>query len=87
MTPEAQGLFLVRHCVSGAATLSGLTHGLSGMRHRVLAIGGHFEMVSNPSQGVLIRALIPLDVVANSTVEIESQHKLKTQSQTQILSS
>lgn len=66
-------------------SLDGLTHGLSGMRHRVLAIGGHFEMISNLGQGVLIRALIPLDVVANSEVEIESQHKLKTQSQTQIL--
>ena len=66
-------------------SLDGLTHGLSGMRHRVLAIGGHFEMISNPSQGVLIRALIPLDVVANS--EVENQHKLKTQSQTQILNS
>ena len=68
-------------------SLSGLTHGLSGMRHRVLAIGGHFEMLSSPSQGVLIRALIPLDVVANSAVEIENQHILKTQSQTQILNS
>ena len=68
-------------------SLDGLTHGLSGMRHRVLAIGGHFEMLSKPSQGVLIRALIPLDVVANSAVEIENQHILKTQSQTQILNS
>ncbi len=61
-------------------SLNGLTHGLSGMRHRVQAIGGHFEMLSNPSQGVLIRALIPLDVVANSTIEIENQHKSKIQS-------
>lgn len=44
--------------------LDGNTHGLSGMRHRVLAIGGHFEMLSEPSKGVLIRALIPLDVAA-----------------------
>ena len=42
--------------------LDGNTHGLSGMRHRVLAIGGHFEMLSEPGKGVLIRALIPLDV-------------------------
>ena len=56
-------------------SLDGLTHGLSGMRHRVQAIGGHFEMLSNPSQGVLIRALIPLDIVANSAAETESQHK------------
>jgi signal transduction histidine kinase len=46
--------------------LDGLTHGLSGMRNRVLAIGGHFEILSNPNKGVLIRALIPLDVVANN---------------------
>ena len=44
--------------------LDGNTHGLSGMRHRVLAIGGHFEMLSEPNKGVLIRALIPLDVAA-----------------------
>ncbi len=45
--------------------LNAKTHGLSGMRHRVLAIGGHFEMISSPSQGVLIKVLIPLDVAAN----------------------
>jgi len=66
-------------------SLSGLTHGLSGMRHRVQAIGGHFEMISNPSQGVMIRALIPLDVVANSAAEIDMQHQLQTQSNDQIL--
>ncbi len=44
--------------------LDGNTHGLSGMRHRVLAIGGHFEMMSEPEKGVLIRALIPLDIAA-----------------------
>ncbi|HYN54904.1 MAG TPA: CHASE3 domain-containing protein [Methylotenera sp.] len=42
--------------------LSGNTHGLSGMRHRVLAIGGHFEILSEPGSGVLTRALIPLDI-------------------------
>ena len=68
-------------------SLNGLTHGLSGMRHRVLAIGGHFEMLSKPSEGVLIRALIPLDVVANSTAETESQLHLQTQSKSQILNS
>ena len=68
-------------------SLDGLTHGLSGMRHRVLAIGGHFEMLSKPSEGVLIRALIPLDVVANSTAETESQLHLQTQSKSQILNS
>ena len=57
-------------------SLDGLTHGFSGMRQRVLAIGGHFEMLSEPSQGVVIRALIPLDVAANSAAEIDHQHKL-----------
>ena len=42
--------------------LDGNTHGLSGMRHRVLAIGGHFEILSEPGKGVLTRALIPLDI-------------------------
>jgi signal transduction histidine kinase len=40
------------------------THGLAGMRHRVLAIGGHFEIVSQPGNGVLTRALIPIDFEA-----------------------
>ncbi len=66
-------------------SLSGLTHGLSGMRHRVQAIGGHFEMLSNPSQGVLISALIPLDVVSKSTVDIESQHLLLAQTKSHTL--
>ena len=37
------------------------THGLAGMRHRVLAIGGHFEILSELGKGVFIRALIPID--------------------------
>jgi signal transduction histidine kinase len=44
--------------------LDGHTHGLSGMRHRVLAIGGHFEILSEPGKGVLTRALIPIDFEA-----------------------
>ncbi len=40
------------------------THGLAGMRHRVLAIGGHFEIMSEPGKGVLTRALIPIDFEA-----------------------
>jgi signal transduction histidine kinase len=44
--------------------LEGNTHGLSGMRHRVLAIGGHFEILSELGKGVLTTALIPLDVAA-----------------------
>lgn len=45
-------------------SLDGHTHGLSGMRHRVLAIGGHFEILSEPGKGVLTRALIPIDFEA-----------------------
>jgi len=44
--------------------LNGNTHGLSGMRHRVLAIGGHFEILSELGKGVVTRALIPLDFEA-----------------------
>ena len=44
--------------------LDGNTHGLSGMRHRVMAIGGRFEILSELGKGVLTRALIPLDVAA-----------------------
>jgi len=36
------------------------TYGLSGMRHRVLAIGGNFEILSEPGEGVLMRAIIPI---------------------------
>lgn len=43
-------------------SLTNNTHGLSGMRHRVLAIGGYFELLSEPGKGLLTRALIPLDV-------------------------
>lgn len=38
------------------------SHGLSGMRHRVLAIGGYFELLSEPGKGLLTRVLIPLDL-------------------------
>lgn len=48
--------------------LDGNTHGLSGMRHRVLAIGGRFEMQSEPGKGVQVRVLIPLDVAASVSV-------------------
>ena len=68
-------------------SLSKLTHGLSGMRHRVLAIGGHFEMLSKLNEGVLIRALIPLDVVANVNAEIENQNKLQALTEQQVLNS
>ena len=57
------------------AALKSTTHGLSGMRHRVLAIGGHFEMISKPGEGVYIMALIPLDVVANGDGHIEASVK------------
>jgi signal transduction histidine kinase len=42
-------------------TLNGNTHGLSGMKHRVLAIGGHIEIVSEPGAGVLTRVILPMD--------------------------
>lgn len=41
--------------------LNGNTHGLSGMKHRVLAIGGHIEIVSEPGKGVLTRVILPMD--------------------------
>jgi signal transduction histidine kinase len=36
------------------------THGLSGMRHRVTAIGGHIELSSTPGEGLLTMAILPL---------------------------
>ncbi len=40
--------------------LDGNTHGLAGMRHRVLAIGGKFDIASAPDQGATTRVLIPI---------------------------
>jgi signal transduction histidine kinase len=42
------------------SSLDGNTHGLAGMRHRVLAIGGKFEITSAIDQGTSTWALIPL---------------------------
>ncbi|KPC54707.1 CHASE3 domain-containing protein [Amantichitinum ursilacus] len=39
------------------------THGLQGMRHRVIAIGGRMEIRSAPGKGVFTRALLPLNSV------------------------
>ena len=47
--------------------LDGNTHGLAGMRHRVLAIGGDFEITSAPNQGAVTRALIPILDTGNFT--------------------
>jgi signal transduction histidine kinase len=38
-----------------------VTHGLEGMRHRVIAIGGKLEIRSEPGEGMFTLALIPLD--------------------------
>lgn len=38
-----------------------VTHGLEGMRHRVIAIGGKLEITSQPGKGMMTLALIPLD--------------------------
>lgn len=37
-----------------------LTHGLAGMRHRVRALGGRFEVNTAPGKGTNIRAWIPM---------------------------
>lgn len=39
--------------------IHGNTHGLAGMRHRVLAIGGKFEIASELNKGTITRVLIP----------------------------
>lgn len=45
--------------------LKGRTHGLSGMQNRVVAIGGHFEIISELGKGVHTRVLIPLSFEPN----------------------
>ncbi|HEY8118254.1 MAG TPA: CHASE3 domain-containing protein [Methylophilaceae bacterium] len=42
------------------AAMNGATHGFSGMRHRVMAIGGKLEIISAPGEGVITQAIIPL---------------------------
>jgi signal transduction histidine kinase len=44
------------------STLDGNTHGLAGMRHRLLAIGGKFEISSVIDQGTITRVIIPLNM-------------------------
>jgi signal transduction histidine kinase len=39
--------------------MDGTTHGLSGMRHRVMAIGGKMELISEPGKGVITQAMMP----------------------------
>ena len=53
------------------------THGLTGMRHRVQAIGGQLEILSKPGNGVFTRALLPLEskVVSSS---LQEDIKIKT---------
>ncbi|HEX5538577.1 MAG TPA: CHASE3 domain-containing protein [Methylophilaceae bacterium] len=38
-----------------------VTHGLEGMRHRVIGIGGKLEIKSEPGKGMFTLALIPLE--------------------------
>ncbi len=38
------------------------THGLSGMRNRVLALGGHMDLVSTLGKGLLTLVILPLDI-------------------------
>jgi len=46
--------------------LTSTTHGLSGMRHRVTAIGGHIEHSSTLGQGLLTMAILPLYIKPES---------------------
>ena len=43
-----------------------VTHGLKGMRHRVIAIGGKLQIDSEPGKGMFTLALIPLNAAAES---------------------
>ncbi|MCB5187851.1 CHASE3 domain-containing protein [Methylobacillus caricis] len=38
------------------------THGLAGMRNRIMAIGGRIELSSKPGQGVRLLAIVPMHV-------------------------
>ncbi len=44
--------------------LTGTTHGISGMQHRVQAIGGNFEIISSLGNGTFTRVLLPTNIVS-----------------------
>lgn len=46
--------------------VEGATHGLKGMKNRVMAIGGSFDLTSSPGQGVTTIVMIPLDTAHES---------------------
>lgn len=46
------------------STLTGTTHGIAGMQHRVHAIGGNFEIISNLNQGTITRVLLPIKITS-----------------------
>ena len=50
-----------------------VTHGLKGMRHRVIAIGGKMQIESEPGKGMFTLALIPLDAAADVRPEKETK--------------
>jgi signal transduction histidine kinase len=50
-----------------------VTHGLKGMRHRVIAIGGKMQIESEPGKGMFTLALIPLDAAADVRPEKEAE--------------
>jgi signal transduction histidine kinase len=43
-----------------------VTHGMKGMRHRVIAIGGKLQIESEPGKGMFTLALIPLTSATNT---------------------
>lgn len=47
-----------------------VTHGLKGMRHRVIAIGGKLQIESEPGKGMFTLALIPLSAAAEQQRQI-----------------
>jgi signal transduction histidine kinase len=61
--PDVQGLVLLEMRDDGSglsAEASGSGGGLAGMRERVALLGGDFELLSRPGQGVTIRIELPV---------------------------
>jgi signal transduction histidine kinase len=50
-----------------------VTHGLKGMRHRVIAIGGKMQIESEPGKGMFTLALIPLDAAADHRPAVDAE--------------
>ncbi|MFL6114824.1 MAG: sensor histidine kinase [Catenulispora sp.] len=68
-TPDALHLRIL-DSGPGAAAPAGAGHGLSGMRERAVAVGGHLDAGPSPAGGFLIEARLPADPAPDAAVAL-----------------